>query len=291
MLVAGCELVTDEPAKPIFNPASHIVINEVFTLPFNNFNTVHSWIELYNPARDSVDLSGWTLSYTTSRTSVLQLLDKDTVHVRDTTQADTVGVAVRYSDSLFIIQFLDSIGTLDVPLAAQRRVILRGDQFLTITTDLNRLKLFTDVGPGSGPEPISTPQLVSEADTNLGVGGLPLGVLPSPDTANYARLSIDDTIRYDVYLFYFLTTDQIVLKDPSGNTVDVVRYGNYSYPGPGPDPFPNNRSVGAIPEYESIARFAGAYFTGNTADDFYITRVQIPQTRPIPQYYSQAAKH
>ncbi|HCV43116.1 MAG TPA: hypothetical protein DGH68_06500, partial [Bacteroidetes bacterium] len=84
-----------------------------------------------------------------------------------------------------------------------------------------------------------------------------------------------DSIIVTVYQTYYSSqlesTDQLLLVDNNGRVVDVVRYGNYTYPGPGTDPYPSNQSIGIIPEFQSIARYAGGYFTGNTANDFYIT--------------------
>ncbi|MDH4069583.1 MAG: hypothetical protein OEV30_04105, partial [Ignavibacteria bacterium] len=85
------------------------------------------------------------------------------------------------------------------------------------------------------------------------------------------------------YGFFFDTTEELVLKDPQGNVVDVVRYGNYVYPGPGADPYPNNISLGMLPEFQSVQRWAGAYFTANSANDFYVSSSSVV---PTPQWYS-----
>jgi hypothetical protein len=81
------------------------------------------------------------------------------------------------------------------------------------------------------------------------------------------------------FLFMLSETGELVLKDTSGNAVDVVRYGNYVPPSP--DPYPGNQSAGVITEWSSLSRYAGAYSTGNTANDFYI------EAKPIPMWYSQ----
>jgi len=81
------------------------------------------------------------------------------------------------------------------------------------------------------------------------------------------------------YPFNLAETGELVLRDTSGNAVDVVRYGNYVPASP--DPFPGNLSAGAIPEWSSLSRYAGAYSTGNSANDFYI------ESKPIPMWYSQ----
>jgi len=84
------------------------------------------------------------------------------------------------------------------------------------------------------------------------------------------------------YSFYLSETDELVLKDTSGNAVDVVRYGNYVPPSP--DPYPGNLSAGMIPEWYSLCRYADAYSTGNTANDFYM------EPKPVPMWFS-ARRH
>jgi len=77
-------------------------------------------------------------------------------------------------------------------------------------------------------------------------------------------------------------TDEIRLLDREGNPVDVVRFGNYTPPEP--DPFPENKSFGMVPEWHSICRYAdrpGAYDTDNSADDFF------DEDNPVPGWYSQ----
>lgn len=158
----------------------------------------------------------------------------------------------------------DVEGTFDVPLIPPNTSV-GPNAFVTIVNNESRLLTYTDYGPGTGPK------------INRGISfGLP------PDT-----LSLD-SIRIVIYDFALQPTDQIELKDSLGRAVDVVRYGNYAWSGPGPDPYPSNQSAGLVADYQSLARYAGAYFTGNTAQDFYVTGVQIPQTRPIPHYFSQA---
>jgi hypothetical protein len=79
--------------------------------------------------------------------------------------------------------------------------------------------------------------------------------------------------------FFLQEQDEIVLRDTSFNVVDVVRYGGYVPPSP--DPYPGNKSAGAIPEWSSLCRYAGAYSSGNSANDFYM------EAKPIPLWYSQ----
>ncbi len=81
--------------------------------------------------------------------------------------------------------------------------------------------------------------------------------------------------------FLLPETGQIALRDTSGNYVDVVRYGNYV--APSPDPFPSNHSAGMIPEWYSLSRYAYAYSTGNSADEFYMAMT------PTPLWFSERA--
>jgi hypothetical protein len=158
----------------------------------------------------------------------------------------------------------DSENTFDVPLIPPNTVVAP-DAFVTLVNNESRLLTYTDYGPGTGPK------------INRGMSfALPL------DTVSV------DSIRMMVFDFFLQPTDQIELKDSLGRVVDVVRFGNYAWSGPGADPYPSNHSAGPIADYQSLARYAGAYSTGNTAEDFYVTGVQIPQTRPIPHYFSQA---
>lgn len=95
------------------------------------------------------------------------------------------------------------------------------------------------------------------------------------------------------YYFIILPKEQPVLRDPSGKIVDVVRLGDSVYTNVigdsvYSDPLlsSSNRSSGPVPEFESTARYARGYFTGNTANDFYITRpglIPTPHARnPFP---------
>lgn len=84
-----------------------------------------------------------------------------------------------------------------------------------------------------------------------------------------------------VFPFFLLETDELVLRDGSGTPVDVVRYGNYMPESP--DPYPGNHSAGIIPEWYSLCRYAYAYSTGNSANDFYMEKT------PVPMWFSERA--
>jgi hypothetical protein len=251
ILNSGCTLQTLESDVPIVKPANHLVINEVFTLPATHQRT-YSWIELHNPTNDSIRTLGWTLTFTT-------------IGIVSRTAVDSVGNPIPFSPTL---TFLLPEAAYEVPLPSQ---LLRGGEFLTLVNNEERLETYTDYGLGNGPK-IEAPSLPYRAQ-----------LIISPDTTR------PDTLLVYSALFQLKASDQIVLKNAQGVAVDVVRYGNYVYSGSGSDPYPNNRSVGPIPEFQSIARF-NAYFTGNTAEDFYRTEVDVPLTRPIPHWLSQAYK-
>jgi hypothetical protein len=110
--------------------------------------------------------------------------------------------------------------------------------------------------------------------TNLGPGkGTVTGFYPFVMVNVPGRFSFAGNLG-----FYLPAKDELVLRDTSGNAVDVVRYGNYVPPSS--DPFPGNHSAGAIPAWSSLSRYAGAFATGNSAYDFYV------ESRPIPMWYS-----
>jgi hypothetical protein len=162
-------------------------------------------------------------------------------------------------------------GQFDVPLSPRHSsLVIPANGFLTIVNNEDRLLSFTEYGNGDGP---------------IVVGGTTIQ-LP-PDTV---RL---DSIRNVSYVFQFQMSDQFVLKDSSGTIVDVFRYGNYTYTGPVTDPLlgPSNVTKGVLPQWQSYARYAGAYFTGNSSTDFYITGTEVAQTRPIPHYFSTGIRY
>lgn len=307
LLLTGCEVETESQPPLSYPPANHVVINEVYTLPGTNPNA-HSWLELYNPTKQTFNLATWTLNFTTVRLEVRGLkfwaLQFDTIRTpTDTTVIKTIVPA----GEQYLIFALDSVfRPYDVPIArvADRvriraagtstvlgdtvlddsRLEVRPNEFLTLVNNLERLRVYNRIGPGTGPQPTSSvilPFLTDGFKSNMYEEARTVR-----DTAN-PQVGTPDTLYGYAYLFLLRSTDQIVLKDVAGNTVDVVRYGNYAYNGPGADPYPGNRSVGNVPEFESIARYAGAYSTNNTANDFYITHAGL---RPIPHWLSQLYK-
>jgi hypothetical protein len=267
-LAGGCQLETIVPPEPPVNSAGHMVINEVFTLPPTH-PTPYSWIEMYNPTPDTVDLLGWTIGIYTARL------------ISDITfQTDSLG---NFIGEFSIVTRLDSVGRFDVPFAegvldipGQEEDTLRlppGGLF-TLVNDEDRLLDHIEWGPGD--ERFRLERQIIQG---------PLVSFTVVDSTDTLITFLAQTISYG---FYLQETEQIELKDPAGNVIDVVRYGDYQYTGPSTnDPYPGNVSLGIMPQFQSFQRYANAYHTGNSANDFYVSSSQIV---PTPQWYSQVHK-
>lgn len=266
VLHSGCELTTEDPASPNVRPASTLIINEVFTLPATN-QRQHCWIELYNPRPDTVNLTGWSLEFSARQYRFRYILDS-TFNPRSF-------ALLSVKDSVYRTVFGVTGGQLPGGLPGIR---LNGFNFITIGSSESKIRDYTDLGPGEGPKYYASPFLGGELTGPGFVGTASIRLLP--DTTYEAIIGFNE--------FMLKTTDQIVLRNAQDQVVDVVRYGNYTPTGT--DPYPNNKSLGMIPEFQSLARWAGAYYSGNTAADFYITGSQVAQTRPIPHWLSQAFK-
>jgi len=109
-------------------------------------------------------------------------------------------------------------------------------------------------------------------------------------------VTIIDTLGYwaKAYAFNLHPKDQLILKNATGQIVDVVRIGpagdslfaNQSNISPLLGP--SNQPIPTPPEFESVARYMGGYFTGNTSNDFYST--VSPFLPPIPHGRNGVAK-
>jgi len=298
--VFGCEVTTESQPPIPYQPANHFVINEVYTLPLSNPNA-HSWLELFNPTTRVIDLKKWSIAFQTRRYQQRTLIWYRVVIDSNAVPPKSVQ-AFRFESRLTP----DSVAVYDVPLMratdsiqatiyllpvvpdtilqtkiadTTRSVRVAPNQFFTLVSDLDRLRVYNNIGPGEGPEPVSTPLLPMENPV------FRVAVFQRDTTT--PRIERPDTVYGYLYDFFLNQSDQIVLKDSSGQASDVVRYGNYTFTGPGTDPYPTYQSIGVVPQFESIARYAGAYDTRNTANDFYITR---PGLRPIPHWLSQLWK-
>ena len=120
---------------------------------------------------------------------------------------------------------------------------------LVLATDSIRFYNHYNLGPGTGPGIYCDRHFLFERVQ----GGIPTAIVES---------------------------GQILLLDSLSTPIDLVRYGNYVSSAV-PDPYPGNRSAGLIPNGYSLSRYAGGFFTGNSADDFYM------ESRPIPMWYSE----
>lgn len=274
LFLAGCEIETEVPPGSLKSPAASVVVNEVFTLPFSN-PTRFNWIEFLNPTRDTVDLTGWTLEFVTYRFQTIV-----------TVEIDSSG---NFRTIEFPRTFPTGYGAFRVPFSSTRPpsgpgdvadpVILVPNALATFVDNESRMLDFTRLGPADGR---------LQYETQLFYGGI--------DTVETLAVAPDSLVirgGWSSYAFLLDTTDQLVLRNPAGQVVDVVRYGNYQPVAP--DPYAGNQSVGLLPAFESLCRYAGAYKTnpyasppvGNTAADFFFTNQYV---RPIPHWYSQLWK-
>jgi hypothetical protein len=256
----ACEIVTEQPASRVLKPANGVVMNELYILPPPN-PFAHHWIELYNPTNARVRLANWTLGFRTKR--FFLVTDTTGVIVKGFLQ-DTVS---KYYDVPFQSRTIVKIDT--TVLRSTSNLSIPANNFMTIVSDEARMRNYTAWG--------------SEGGVRIDLGGGGFNGQPVIGFERYTFFRADttqiDSLIQVFYNFVFESSDQLVLKDSTGSTIDVLRYGNYTFSGVGADPYPNNRSLGSIVPYQSFARFGGAYKTGpysNSAEDFYVTGVQIP---------------
>lgn len=268
LVFTGCDFETEPPPAVQFRPATTLVINEVFTLPFTH-PSFYSWIEFLNPTRDTINLEGWTVNQTCFRLYNNEFW----LTVRFIENGDTTFERTNLGAENFVP---DGIGVYDVPFAHRfggGHYTLVPGGLLTIVSNEGRLLDHTDWGPGDVNREFERPIIRGPVDT--------VEVLFAQGDSTFTR---EHSFSY---AFFILPTEQLLLKNPAGQVVDVVRFGNYQYLGPGADPYPGNQTIGIVPEFESISRYAGGFYTGNTANDFYVSSTDV---RPIPQWYSQYYK-
>ncbi len=263
----GCEFETVTPPPPNIQRARNIVINEVFTLPRDN-PVRYNWIEFYNPTGDTINLKNWTITMATSRGTISRIVAED-----------TLGNRFEFGRGVFY----DTLGVFDVPFSEgffSSSARLPPGGLFTIVDNEGRLLDHTNWGPGDQRFRRERPVIE--------------GPLLRVDTLSHSDTLTILNIRSIAYRFYVDPKQQLVLKDSAGGVIDVVRMGDSVYTNvindsvyTSPLLSASNRSIGAVPEFESAVRYAGGYFTGNTANDFYVTRGTL---RPIPQWYSQLHK-
>ena len=310
---SGCELTTTNPPPPVLHPANHFVINEVFTLPLTH-PTYYSWIEFYNASPDPITLTNWTLTMHARRYTAQALA----VYAVDSSQVVPVGtdsIYVRSGGVSFSVrkvsEVLDSVGILDIPFG-EGQFFVR-DSFNVRNYDprgADSIKIVADVFSRNETSvlPGKLLTLVNNEDRLLDHsiwGSLNNGDHRQAqffEGAVYDRNVVLhivnataqlDTVfilyTYKRYEFVMVPDEQLVLKDPSGRIMDVVRIGNYTayQPVPFSDSLgllgSQNRPVGVPDPYQSVCRFADAYFTGNTASDFRRTTSMAP---PSPGSYN-----
>jgi hypothetical protein len=274
MLFVGCEIVTEQPESRLLKPANSVVINELYILqPPSPF--AHHWIEFYNPTNNRIRLANWTLRFRTKR---FYLVTDTTGFIVKGFSQDTVA---KYYDVPFQSRTTETRDT--TVIRSSSNLSIPANNFMTIVSDAERMRNYTAWG--------------SEGGVRIDLGGGGFNGQPVIGFERFTFFRADstqmDSLIQVFYNFVFESSDQLVLKDSTGNTIDVLRYGNYTYSDVGTDPYPNHRSLGAIVPYQSFARFGGAYKTGpygNSAEDFYVTGVQIANTIPIPHWLSQAYK-
>ena len=264
-LLTGCEFETPPSDQRPVSRAKTVVINEVFTLPAD-YPTTYTWVEFLNPTSDTVDLSGWTLSFYTERILVFDVETRDSL-----------------GNLLFRIEYGEAstnyFGVFDAPLVGQREkpVRLPPNGLLTIVNNEDRMLDHINWGPGD--------ERFEQEKRNL------LGPVISADTIPFSADTFRVAISREAFRFSVRPKDQLVLRDSTGKIVDVVRMGDSVYTNvfhdsvnTSPRLSSSNHSIGTVPIFESVTRYAGGYFSGNTANDFYITS---PTRPPIPQWYSQ----
>jgi hypothetical protein len=319
----GCEFDFTSTAPPPIPSASTLIINEVFTLPLSNQSTF-SWIEFYNPTNDTVNLyHDWRLTFNsndtvltnaprwtvTLATNGYEVLDTAFVVVDSTGQEIgrfTSGVNIQrriiqnFGYGVFEVPFgTASTGNIFPGIIGTGFRIPPGELF-TFVNNNQRLEDHTRWGNADGAlrlEPFFF-SAINTVDTIRTIY-----IQSSQNTDSLAirlfritfRLYTIDLSQPTVFSlpFFIPPKEQLVLRNQSGTIVDVVRMGDSVYTnvmGDSSRPMLSiqNRSVGSVPEYESIARFARAYFTENTANDFYITRR--PSPVPTPHWYNPLPK-
>ncbi len=313
--IIGCELTTDIiPPKQNSQVSNHLVINEVFALSPSHQST-YSWIEVLNPTPTSINTID---EFEIARDTVVAIIGQDTsMFIQDTVlisgyylqiEAETesgnpfspippisLGKRKMYvplnpnSMSYLFSPFMREFGGGD----SIRKMPLDKDELMLITNDYGRLEDHTDYGEGR----ILQPQVLFDFDTLVMLGDFFGTISESKIFGVYTSYKLSETseinlvkIKHKIishnenleingipFPLEFVVIDSIISYEK--NIVDVVRFGNYpTLIGDG------NESAGLIPEFNSLARFAGGYHTGNTKNDFYF------EPQPLPLYHNGRRK-
>jgi photosystem II stability/assembly factor-like uncharacterized protein len=141
--------------------------------------------------------------------------------------------------------------------------------FAVITSDSDKFKDHTNLGPGDGTVIPNSIGYYFDAKSTFGVTPVLWTLLPSGEVRLVKRF-----VTQVIATQQFLGLDSVV--------IDVVRYGNFR---PTPDPWPGNQPAGFIPEWYSLARYSDDYgdipSRENTSYSFFMAK------DPIPRWYSQ----
>lgn len=320
----GCEFEYTSVIAPPVPTSSTLVINEVFTLPLSNQSTF-SWIEFYNPTGSTINLyHDWILTFNSNDTVL-------TNAPRWTVSLATYGYEIL--DTVTIV--VDSTGREIARFSSfvdGRQRILRNFGYGVFEVPFGALNTFPGIfGSGYRIPPGKLFTFVNneqrlENHTRWGDGdpGLRAQVLffSAVDSVDTIRTQYIQSTRntdslairlfrvvFRLYSsdlfepvplftlpFFIPPKEQLVLKDPTGTIVDVVRLGDSVYTnvmGDSSRPLLSisNRSIGNVREFSSVARYAGGYFTGNTENDFYLAP-RPPQitSPPTPHGYNPLPK-
>ncbi|MBS4029528.1 MAG: hypothetical protein KGZ58_12945 [Ignavibacteriales bacterium] len=274
------------------------MINEFFTIDPSKPNP-YAWIEIFNPIPDSnVRLFNYTLlgSDTTDTLQRIDTLSRKEYFLKFK--------ALVFSENFFVpFQPPQSHGIQEVYLSLAfsnpievSEFVMRPNELFVYTNDTTRLLEHTDIG---GDGKAIRVQAVSRMDTLVPLSTvLTFAVIDSsyktfPFYFSQNSASFQIPSSGEIALVY--REDVLVIRSVrisaqgaqidfnSIDTVygvhetilDVVRFGNYT---PVINPSPGNVSAGYLPEFASLARYSGAYFTGNTRNDFYF------ETQPTPKF-------
>lgn len=271
MFLSGCNLdVEPEPDTAITAPGTDLVINEIFNISPDRYYAF-SWIELYNPTRENFRWAEQDTVYYDAAGSILPD-DQHDAAVDSAIEFRQLVLQMLAKRSFFDNFNQDYITKVDTGIAyfstggTGENTIFPGT-FTVIVSNRDRFDARTKTGPFN-------PTI---QDFNFIV------VIDSSAPNNFRAAYWNLLDRGEVQLKRYITRLSLSTGRFESDSVicDIVRYGNYR---PTPDTYPGNNPIGFVPENWSIARYAGYFRTGNTADEFYLS------PDPIPGWYNQRAK-
>jgi len=326
-LFQGCEFEHSSTVPLPIPTSSTLVINEVFTLPLSNQNTF-SWIEILNPTRDTIRLFyDWTLTFASNDTDLTNApkwtitLATNRYRILDTVfiTLDSTGQEISRRTSNVSVQqrIIQNFGygIYEVPFGGligafgATGFVLPPGGLLTFVNNEQRLESHTRWGDAGGRDRdgryrfeasnFSSVNTVDTIRTRYIRSSRNTDSLTIREFRVVLELYSGDLFQPVPFLtlpFYVPPKGQLWLRDPNGTVVDVVRMGDSVYTnvmGDSSRPLLSisNRSAGRILEYESLARYAGGYFTANTANDFYFAPRPPITSPPTPHAYNPLTKY